>query len=180
MKKTLLFIWISLFSMVSYGQNNTLKDVNWVLYYGFNNSSIGFEMNVLRKDNISIGGGMILPSSKNSVGVEYTTMGPNKFPQEIYEKKNGIGMGFYGIFGYRHRKLTVSSKVGIYTKDTYHNAHDRMFILSSNGYYHTTTSNGTGLLLGGSLSYKLGHISPNIGYDNVGGLSIGIVYSFVN
>lgn len=176
--KNLITSIIILLSFTSFGQELKIKDGTWNMYYGTKNT-IGIEMNVVKNNNITIGGGLLFRISSEANGVHYTTMGPNRFPQEIYEKKNGTNFGMYGMLGYNIDKLTIISKLGFASKVNYYNAYDRTGILSPTGYYYTTTSDGLSGLIGVSFIYKVDRVSPYIGIDNVNGLSVGVSFSFV-
>ena len=128
---------------------------------------------------ILYGGGISIPLATTAKGVNYSaTMGPNRFPKEIYERVVKDDASLYGIFGVKYSNVIVGSKIGWGFRSMCYNAFDDDYILSNSGYYYTTTTENSPLLVGGFIGYRNGAITPIIGYDTFNGLLFGVSASF--
>lgn len=146
-------------------------------YYGTTNK-IGVDFIFAGKTKW--GFGVSTHIGKSGIGASYSkTMGPSKFPDDIYETITSDVVGIYGMLGVPvSKKLTILGKLGASSSSNFYNAYDKFKILSNNGYYYTSTDAGTNLLIGATCVYSTGNLSPYLSFDSFSGLGIGVIYSF--
>ena len=162
-------------------KEDTIEKKPSSVYFAFNaglKNTIGFEL--VAGKQVVIGIGIDYYVGKGAVGKDYSTIfNWTKYSSDVYEHITTPTTGIYVITGYRFLpKLSVQSNVGIYTNTTYHNGYDRSRILSTNGYYYTSSDAGIGLLYGGSLTCDVNKFGVYVGYNNMSGMKFGVIYSF--
>jgi hypothetical protein len=170
MKPYLISFLLLLLSVNSFGQRSSVDIAG---YYGISNK-LGFDF--VYNKNISLGFGFAAHMGKGAVGRDYSkTMGPNAYPNEIYEVVEVNNVAFYAIIGKSIKdKIFLAGHIGYCSRMKYFNAYDPTQILSPNGYYYTSTELSGVPLIGGSIIINTGKFCPYIGYDNINSLKIGV------
>jgi hypothetical protein len=178
LKSTFLLIFITSNAFAQ----STLKSSGAFLFSGYYGMSNKLGIDFIVGGNTIWGFGVSTHLGKAGIGENYSkTMGPSKFPNDIYEITTADVVGVYGMIGFPvTKKLTVLGKLGAGTSSKFYNAFDKYKILSSNGYYYNATDAGTSVLIGASCIYITGNLSPFLSYDTFSGLGFGAVYSFKN
>ena len=163
--------------------NNSNLGVGQVILLGINygmTNKFGFDLTVISEKGFIWGGGATIGLGHGGVGKDYSnTIGPNAFPNDIYEKTTNGSGSFYGILGYKLKNFVINSKIGSGTLRTYYNAYDKSQILSPNGYYFTSNSAENNILIGINLIYTGKKIMPNIGFDSYNGVCFGVNFKFL-
>ena len=161
---------------------STIKNEQAILLginYGTTNK-FGFDLPVIAKSGFTWGLGCTIGLGHSGVGKDYSkTIGPNAFPNDIYEKITSESGSYYGIIGYKLNKFVINSKIGIGNTTTYYNAYDKSQILAPNGYYFTSSGLESKFLAGINFIYTGRNLMPNIGFDNYNGVCIGINIKFL-
>ncbi len=178
LKSTLLLLIISANAFAQ----STLKSSGAFLFSGYYGTSNKLGIDFIVGGNTIWGFGVSTHLGKAGIGENYSkTMGPSKFPNDIYEITTADVVSVYGMIGFPvTKKLTVLGKLGAGTSSKFYNAFDKYKILSSNGYYYNAADAGTSVLIGASCVYITGNLSPFLSYDTFSGLGFGAVYSFKN
>ena len=169
MKKILTLLFV-LFSSTLIAQ----KSENLTIYYGTDNN-LGFELNVVNKQNINIGFGLSFDLNKKNVG-RYLLKDQYDANPLFYQIKStklyDVGT-IYGTIGYNLKKTILGLRLGIGGSKYYNYLEP-----NPNGDYFVSDG-GNYLFYGGFINHNIGkYFSPYIGYDNLNGYCFGFTFLF--
>lgn len=173
MKKTIILFLMVIMTSLSFGQSNSITP-NVSLFYG-TQKMLGVDF-VTGKTDVIYGCGVSFYMGKGGFGTEYTgIIGPNTYPNDIYDIQIKKDMSIYGIFGRKlSNKTIIVSKIGLGTMVKYYNGYDKFQILSPAGYWFIRESSGMDVMVGSVIQHKFKHFITYLGYDTFNGGIFGI------
>ena len=173
MKKVILSVSMVIMTLMSFGQSGTITQ-NVSLFYG-TQKTMGVDF-VVGKTDVLYGCGMSYYVGQSGFGAEYTNIiGPNTYPNDIYDIQIKKDMFVYGILGRKlSDKTIIVTKIGLGTRVKYYNGYDKTQTLSSDGYWFIRESSGSDVMVGSIVQHKVKNVIATIGYDTFNGITIGI------
>jgi hypothetical protein len=179
MKKIVMLIcgFLMFVSSTSYAQNSKKYGIG--LNYNTENT-LGIDF--IYGNKYVLGAGVSFGLKSYGIGEDYTDNNyTGSFSDQLLESKDvdKKTLSFYGIGGYKFKKVKLIGKLGYGSQSTYYNYYDPDRIFGNNGYYYKILESGGTVLIGANIGVEIiKNIYIDGGYDTFNGGSFGLTYVF--